>query len=240
MDKFKRALRIVLLACLCGCSAMPSTKPLEGVSVSKVINQIKQDLAKSSIANLKVGNGSVHACGEDNKPLFLMRDPDPDHAPTVTLKLSTAHAIDVTTDVGVAKVPVLSVLFSADASYESKRQETIEQDITFAVLRPLTKDGDPMIVAVPAGEYSELGKAIDEAEMGILAADHEQHPCLRPSKVSVNVLVDITRTTAANGTVGFALLYSVTVKTSRSSEQKNQIQVDISYDKTTAAAFTER
>jgi hypothetical protein len=45
---------------------------------------------------------------------------------------------------------------------------------------------------------------------------------------------------AANGTVGFALLYSVTAKTSRSNEIKNQIQVDLAYDKNTPAAFTDQ
>jgi hypothetical protein len=237
MQKLRGPLTVVSLACLCACSAGPSTKPLEGVAVSKVINQIKQDLANSSIADIKIGDGSVHACGDDKKPLVLMRDPSPDHAPTVTLKLSTARAIDVTTGAAIGKLPVLSVLFSADASYESKHQETVEQDITFAIVRP-TNGGDPPIVVVKPEAYSRLGKEINEAELGILAADHELQPCLIPTKVSVNVLVDVTRTVAVNGTVGFALLYSVTAKTSRSNELKNQIEVDLSYDKTSPAAFS--
>jgi hypothetical protein len=202
MHKFCSALGAALLTCLVGCSAVPSTKPLEGVAVSKVIDQIKQDLANSSVANLRVGDGSLHACGEDTgKPLVLMRAADP---PTVTLKLSTARAIDITGDAGV------------------------------------TKEGDPLIVAVPEINYSQLGKQINEAELGILGANHELRPCLQPTKLSVNVLVDVTRTVAANGTVGFALLYSVTAKTSRSNEIKNQIQVDLAYDKNTPAAFTDQ
>jgi hypothetical protein len=214
---------------------------LEGVAVSKVINQIKQDLANSSVANLQVGDGSVHACGEDkNKSFVLMRDADPAHAPTVTLKLSTARAIDVTGDAGVSKLPVFAVLFSADASYEYKRQETVEQDLTFTIIRPTTKQGDPLTMVVPESAYSQLGKAINEAELGVLQADHELRPCLQPTKLSVNVLVDVTKTTGLNGGVSFLLLYSVTAKTSRSNELKNQIQVDLTYDKTTPAAFKDQ
>ncbi len=167
---------------------------------------------------------------------MLIRDGS--QPPTVTLKLSTVKAIDVTGDVGVAKFPVLSILFSADASYEYKRSEAVEQDITFNIMRPLLKGGDPVVVAVPPEHYSDLGKAISEAELGILAADHEEHPCLQPSKLSVNVLVDVTKTAGLNGGIGFALLYSVTAKSSRSNELKNQIQVDLVYDKKTPAGFT--
>jgi hypothetical protein len=223
------------LALASGCCTTPSSKPLEGVAVSKVIDQIKQDLANSSVADLKVGDGTVKACGDDNgKPLVLMRAADP---PSVTLKLSTAKAIDVTGDVGVAKLPVLSVLFSDDTSYEYKRQETAEQDITFAILRPTKPDGDPLIVAVPPDKYSPLGQLINEAEQGVLAANHDLHPCLQLSKLSVNILVDVTRTVGVNGSVGFALLYSVSAKSSNANELKNQIQIDLTYDKNSGAAF---
>jgi hypothetical protein len=235
MQKFGRASVAALLASLSACCTTPSMKPLEGVAVSKVIDQIKQDLVNSSVADIKVGDGSVHACGDDpKKPLVLMRAADP---PTVTLKLSTARVIDVTGDAGVSKLPVLGVLFSADASYESKRSTTVEQDLTFAIVRPTTKEGDPLIVAVAPEKYSDLGKAINEGELGILGANHEVRPCLQPTKLSVNVLVDVTRTVAANGTVGFLLLYSVTAKTSLANDLKNQIQVDLAYDKNTPAAF---
>jgi hypothetical protein len=226
---------IMVLAPLAGCSIAPPTEPLEGVAVSKVIDRIKQDLAKSSVANLRVGDGSLRACGDDRShPFFLVRAADD---PTVTVKLSTARAIDVTGDVGIAKLPVLSVLFSADTSYEAKRQETVEQDITFAVLRPKNGQGDPLPVAVPESKYSQLGTEINEAELGILGTDHGLLPCLRPTKLSVNVLVDVTRTTAVNGTVGFDLLYSITGKASRADELKNQIQVDLAYAKDTPAAL---
>jgi hypothetical protein len=234
MRKLGCGLIAVLLVVLSACTT-PSTRPLEGVAVSKVINQIKQDLAASSVADIKVGDGSQHACGDDpNKPLVLMRSPD---VPIVTLKLSTVRVIDVTGDAEVSKLPVLGVLFSVDASYENKRAETVEQDLSFAIVRPTTKAGDPLLVVVPQEKYSELGRAINEAELGILGADHEFKPCLQPTKLSVNVLVDVTRTVGANGTVGFLLLYSVTAKTSVANELKNQIQVDITYDKTSAAAF---
>lgn len=235
MEKFGRSLVAVLLMGLCACCSTPSMKPLEGVAVSKVIDQIKQDLANSSVADFKVGDGTLLACGDDPKqPLVLMRAPDP---PTVTLKLSTARVIDVTGDAGVSKLPVFGVLFSADASYEAKRSVTVEQDLTFAIIRPTTKVGDPLLVAVPPEKYSELGNAINEAELGILGANHEVRPCLQPTKLSVNVLVDVTKTVAANGTVSFLLLYSVTAKTSVANELKNQIQVDLAYDKNTPAAF---
>jgi hypothetical protein len=223
-----------LLAFLTGCAVIPP-KPLEGIAVSKVIDQIKQDLANSSVANLKVGDGTLKACGDDSgKPFVLMRALDP---PTVTMKLSTVKAIDVTAGGGVSKLPVFAILFSADTSYESKRQETAEQDLTFAIVRPTTKAGDPLPVAVPESKYSQLGKLISETELGILGANHELHPCLQPTKLSVNVLVDVTRTVAADGTIGFALFYSVTTKASRSNELKNQIQVDLAYDKNTPPAF---
>jgi hypothetical protein len=226
------------LVLVAGCCTAPSTKPLEGVAVSKIIDQIKQDLASSSVADLKVGDGTVKACGDDNgKPLVLMRAADP---PSVTLKLSTAKAIDVTGDVGVAKLPVLSVLFSADVSYEYKRQETAEQDVTFSILRPTKPNGDPLIVVVPAAQYSQLGQLINEAEQGVLAANHDLHPCLQLSKLSVNILVDVTRTVGANGSVGFALLYSVSSKNTKANELKNQIQVDLTYDKNNPAAFRDQ
>ena len=235
MQKFGRELIPVLLTGLAACSTTPSMKPLEGVALSKVVDQIKQDLANSSVADFKVGDGSLHACGDDpTKPLVLMRATDP---PTVTLKLSTVRVIDITGDTGVAKLPVLGVLFSTDASYEAKRSTTVEQDLTFAIQRPTTKQGDPLLVAVPPERYSELGKAINEAELGILGVNHEVRPCLQPTKLSVNVLVDVTKTAAANGTVGFLLLYSVTAKASLANEIKNQIQVDLVYDKNTPAAF---
>lgn len=235
MQKFSRGLVAVPLMGLGACCTTPSMRPLEGVAVSKVIDQIKQDLSNSSVADFKVGDGSLHACGDDPKqPLVLMRAPDP---PTVTLKLSTARVTDVTVGAGVSKLPLLGVLFSADASYESKHSETVEQDLTFAIIRPTTKAGDPLLVAVPPEKYSELGKAINEAELGILGANHEVRPCLQPTKLSVNVLVDVTKTVAADGTVGFLLLYSVTAKTSLANELKNQIQVDLAYDKNTPAAF---
>lgn len=235
MQKFGRALVAVPLMGLGACCTTPSMKPLEGVAVSKVIDQIKQDLSNSSVADFKVGDGSLHACGDDPKqPLVLMRAPDP---PTVTLKLSTARVTDVTVGAGMSKLPLLGVLFSADASYESKHSETVEQDLTFAIIRPTTKAGDPLLVAVSPEKYSELGKAINEAELGILGANHEVRPCLQPTKLSVNVLVDVTKTVAADGTVGFLLLYSVTAKTSLANELKNQIQVDLAYDKNTPAAF---
>jgi hypothetical protein len=238
MPKFVAVLSAAALVCATGCSTVPSTKPLEGVAVSKVIDQIKQDLANSSVADLKVGDGTVHACGDDKgQPLVLMRAADP---PAVTLKLSTAKAIDVTVDAGVAKLPVLAVLFSADVSYEYKRQETAEQDITFLILRPTKKNGDPLIVAVPPDKYSPLGQLINDAERGVLAANHELHPCLQLSKLSVNILVDVTRTIGANGSVGFALLYSVSTKNSHASDLKNQIQIDLAYDKNSAAAFEDQ
>jgi hypothetical protein len=221
--------------CLIGCALIP-TKPPEGVAVSKVIGQIKQDLSHSSVANSSVGDGSLSACGDESgKPFVLIRASDP--PPTVTLKLSTAKAIDVTAGAGLSKLPVLAILFSADASFEYKRQESAEQDITFAVIRPTNKNGVSPPVVVPPDQYSELGKLIDEAELGILGANHEVQPCLQPTKLSVNVLVDVTRTVAADGTVGFALLYSVTAKGSRADEFKNQIEVDLAYDKNTPYGF---
>jgi hypothetical protein len=236
MQKLGRAVFLTVLMNLSSCATTPSMKPLEGVAVSKVIDQIKKDLVKSSVADIQVGDGKVRSCGENKTPFVLIRDAN--QAPTVTLKLSTVKAIDITGDAGVAKVPVFSILFSADASYEYKRQETVEQDITFNIVRPVLKGGDPVVVVVPPESYSELGKAINEAELGILAADHEEHPCLQPSKLSVNVLVDVTRTTGVNGGIGFALLYSVTAKSSHSNELKNQIQIDLAYDKKTPAGFT--
>jgi len=238
MNKIAWVSATVLLVYLTGCCSVPSTKPLEGVAVSKVIDQIKQDLTNSSAANMKVGDGKVKACGDDSgKPLVLMRASDP---PTVTMKLSTAKVIDVTVGGGVSKLPVFGVLFSADASIESKRQETAEQDITFAIVRPTNKAGDLIPVAVPESQYSDLGKLINEAELGVLGANHELRPCLQLTKLSVNVLVDVTRTVAADGSIGFLLLYSVTAKGSHSNELKNQIQVDLAYDKNTLAAFDDK
>jgi hypothetical protein len=238
MNKIAWISATVLSGYLTGCCSFPSTKPLEGVAVSKVIDQIKQDLTNSSIANIKVGDGKLKACGDDSgKPLVLMRALDP---PTVTLKLSTAKVIDVTVGAGASKLPVFGVLFSADASVESKQQETAEQDITFANVRPTTKAGDVVPVAVPESQYSDLGKLINEAELGILGANHQLRPCLQPTKLSVNVLVDVTRTVAADGTVNFLLLYSVTAKASHANELKNQIQVDLAYDKNTPAAFDDQ
>lgn len=99
---------ILSLGGLSGCACMHASQPSEGVAIDKVINQIKQDLAKSSLANLAVGDGSIRACGDDNTPLTLMRDANT--PPAVTLKLQTVRTVDVTGDVGVAKIPVLAVL----------------------------------------------------------------------------------------------------------------------------------
>src|SRR5271168_3984965 len=55
MNKIAWVSATVLLVYLTGCCSVPSTKPLEGVAVSKVIDQIKQDLTNSSAANMKVG-----------------------------------------------------------------------------------------------------------------------------------------------------------------------------------------
>lgn len=88
--------------------------------------------------------------------------------------------------------------------------------------------------------YSALGKEIDDAEKGILKADHLLRPCLRPTKLSVNVVVDVTKTTTINGTVGFALLYSVSAKDVHSNEQKNQVVVDLTYSPSTGAALRQQ
>jgi hypothetical protein len=220
---------------LSGCACMRPTKPAEGVAIEKVINQIKQDLTKSSVANIIVGDGSINACGDEKKPLTLIRDEAT--PPVVTLKLQTVRTVDVTTDAGVSKLPVLGILFSADASYEYKRQNTVEQDLAFIVLRE-SVGGHSLIAPVKPADYSTLGKEIDEAETAILKADHTARPCLRPSKLSVNVVVDVTKTVAVNGAIGFALLYSVSIKNVHSNEQKNTIVVDLTYSPKTGAALT--
>jgi hypothetical protein len=155
----------------------------------------------------------------------------------VTLKLAASRTIDVTADAGVSKLPVLGVLFSADASYESKQQDSTEQDITFTIKHQKAGGGALVAVNHPDQGYSELGKLINEAELGILGADHTLQPCLQPAKLSVNVAVDVVRTTAVNGGVSFLLLYSVTGKASSASDNRTQIQVDLSYAKDTPAGL---
>jgi hypothetical protein len=218
-----------------GCACMRPTKPAEGVAIEKVINQIKQDLTKSSVANIIVGDGSINACGDEKKALTLIRDEAT--PPVVTLKLQTVRTVDVTADAGVSKLPVLGILFSADASYEYKRQITVEQDLAFNVVRE-SVGGRSLVAPVKPADYSMLGKEIDEAETAILKADHTARPCLRPSKLSVNVVVDVTKTITVNGAIGFALVYSVSGKDVHSNEQKNTIVVDLAYSPKTGAALT--
>lgn len=62
----------------------------------------------------------------------------------VTLKLQTVRTMDVT----------------ADAGYEYKRQNTVEQDLAFTVVRE-SVHGSPLVAPVKPAEYSTLGKEID-------------------------------------------------------------------------------
>jgi hypothetical protein len=219
-----------------GCTCFQARQPLEGVAVEKVINQIKHDLEHTSLSNEVVGDGKIPACGEDGgKPFVLIRDRDT--LPKVTLKLQTVRTVDVTGDIGAAKLPVAAILFSGDFSYENKRQVTREQDLTFDVVLAKDAKGKVIQTPVPSSDYSALGKEIDGAEQGVINTDHALSPCLRPKQLTVTVIIDVTRTTTVSGGVGFLVLYAATAKSARSTEQKNQVIVDLTYSKATPAAL---
>ena len=234
MQKLKCASMAVLSATLVGCVSPPSNTVLDGVPIEKVIAQIKADLAKTNIASRTISGTGVSACGASGKSFMLIRSKDTTKQPTVTVKLQSVDGTDGTASASVGKLPITPVvLFTANVSYEEKRLVTREQDITFNVLpEPIASDQKEM----PENDMSEIGKEIFQAEKGVLHSDHGLKPCLQPTHLEVSITFDVTRTKEADSTVGFLLLYSIAGKESLSGEKKNQIVVDINYDKDTPPA----
>jgi hypothetical protein len=177
-----------LLAGCCGIKPVET----EPVSIAQIIDELKSQLVSIPPYQLTDNN---NACKATIKANF--------DSATVTLK----QAINITTDMsGTGNIPTPVVIISPQLS--GAYSEIKAQTVTFDVMESGDiKNTKPPVTKIELNKTDKLAikDIIDATLQGMLEANHNMQPCLKPTKLKIQLDFQVTK----KGSAGIALNFVV-------------------------------